>query len=430
MPTQNSEILFHLPVTKQWLEQYVLVNHQFGLSYRGVQYCLETLFDTDRSVGWIHNIIHNAANTATQLQKSEDLSGIKVSANDELFYGTKPILTAVCTNSLYCPLLQKTADRKADTWEQELNNIMGRGYNPASVILDGLNSLHIGHQQALKGVNIIYDVFHITKDMNDLKRFAHNSLKSATTNLNTILNKLSRAKKTDKIKKLKAQKTVAKRKYNEALFVYQSIATLCSWLQHDILVVAGNSYSIRKELLLFIAQELQNIESKMPHRIAPVRKTLQNKADKLLGFVKTLEDDLTAYANELNCDVYWLWKICYAQRYNINQATYYQYIAEIQRRLKHKFYQAERAVIAIMEEIEKASSVVENLNGRIRKFLINHIHVSQPVLNLFRFIINHREFQRSRCAHRDGLSPSQVLHNQSHNHWLEMLGYKLFKQAA
>ena len=67
MPTQNSEILFHLPITKKWLEQYVLFNHQFGLSYRDVKYGLETLFDTDRSVWWIHNIINNAANTATQL---------------------------------------------------------------------------------------------------------------------------------------------------------------------------------------------------------------------------------------------------------------------------------------------------------------------------------------------------------------------------
>ena len=83
-----------------------------------------------------------------------------------------------------------------------------------------------------------------------------------------------------------------------------------------------------------------------------------------------------------------------------------------------------------MNEIEKASSVVENLNGRIRKFLMNHIHVSQDILDLLRLVINHREFERSRCEHRQGKSPSQVLHKQDHKHWLEMLGYKLFKQAA
>ena len=88
-----------------------------------------------------------------------------------------------------------------------------------------------------------------------------------------------------------------------------------------------------------------------------------------------------------------------------------------------------------MCEIEKASSVVENLNGRIRKFIMNHIHVSQESLNLLRFILNHREFERSRCDHREGKSPAEVLLSirmkvNGHDHWLEQLGYKLFKQAA
>ena len=168
----------------------------------------------------------------------------------------------------------------------------------------------------------------------------------------------------------------------------------------------------------------------MPHRIQPVRKALQAKADKILGFVKNLEDELIAYDDILKCDVYWLWKLCYAQRYDKNGNAYYQYILPIIKRLKHKFYETENAVIAIMNEIEKASSVVENLNGRIRKFLMNHIHVSQDILDLLRLVINHREFERSRCEHRQGKSPSQVLHKQDHKHWLEMLGYKLFKQAA
>ena len=208
------------------------------------------------------------------------------------------------------------------------------------------------------------------------------------------------------------------------------LSTLDSWFQHDILKVAGYDYQTRYDLLQFIAKELELVEKQMFHRIQPVRKTLQAKADKILGFVKNLEAELIAYADILNCDVYWLWKLCYAQRYDKNGNAYYQHIFPIIKRLKHKFYETENTVIAIMNEIEKASSVVENLNGRIRKFLMNHIHVSQDILDLLRLIINHREFERSRCEHRQGKSPSQVLHKQDHQHWLEMLGYKLFKQAA
>lgn len=431
MPNQNQEILFYLPITKQWLEQYALVHFQQGTSYRGVIYSFETLFDLKRSIGWCHNVIHNASDKAKLLQANEDLSKIAISANDEVFDGAKPILTSVCTNSLYCPLLLKSDDRKAETWESVLKKLMNEhGYNPHSCILDGSNSLQAGHKQALENATIIYDTFHITSDFKDMKRFVNNQLKSAKTNLNTINGKLEKAKDAQKIQKLKNQKSYAQSKYNKALNLYQKVSTLDSWFQHDILKVAGYDYQTRYDLLQFIAKELELVEKQMPHRIQPVRKALQAKADKILGFVKNLEDELIAYADILKCDVYWLWKLCYAQRYDKNGNAYYQYILPIIKRLKHKFYETENAVIAIMNEIEKASSVVENLNGRIRKFLMNHIHVSQDILDLLRLVINHREFERSRCEHRQGKSPSQVLHKQDHKHWLEMLGYKLFKQAA
>ncbi len=431
MPNQNQEILFYLPITKPWLEQYALVHFQQGTSYRGVIYSFETLFDLKRSIGWCHTVIHNASDTVQWLQKTEDLSNIKISANDEVFDGSKPILTSVCTNSLYCPLLKTSEDRQAETWEAELKRLaLHHRYNPHSCILDGSTSLQAGHKLALENATIIYDTFHITSDFKEMKRFINNQLKSAKTNLNTIIDRLEKAKHEQKIQKLKRQKAVAQRNYNKVLELYQTIATLDSWFQHDILKVAGYDYQTRYDLLQFIATELESVEKQMAHRIQPIRKTLQNKADKILGFVKNLETELVAYADLLGCDVYWLWKVCYAQRYDKNGNSYYQYILPIIKRLKHKFYEIENTVIAIMNEIEKASSVVENLNGRIRKFLMNHIHVSQDVLDLLRLIINHREFERSRCEHRQGKSPAQVLHEHDHPHWLEMLGYKLFKQAA
>jgi len=430
MPTQTDEILFNLPITKQWLEQYAIFQHQEGVSLRGILAGLEALVDVKRSIGWSHYVMNNAAHNAIKLNENEDLSGIKVSANDELFQGSKPILSAICTTSLYCPLLKKTINRTAITWENELKTIIQKGYRPDSVILDGLSSLHAGHKLALDDIHIIYDTFHILQDMNDLKRFTNYRKQSTTTNLNSINTKLDKAKQPIKIKNLKKQRKVAIADHQSAKYVYETIATLSSWLQHDLLVVAGHDYATRKMLLKFISDSLLDIEEYMPHRIKPVRKTLENKADKILGFVKTLEDELAIYANELNCDIYWLWQICYAQRFSKDKSNYYQHIAKAKSRLKNNFYHIEQSVIATMNEIEKASSVVENLNGRVRKFLRNHIHVSQEMLELFRFIINSSVFERSRCAHRHGKSPSEVLHDKPHQHWLELLGYKLFKQAA
>ena len=54
MPIQSDKVLFNLPVTKQWLEQYILVHNQSGSSFRDMRYSLTTLFDVSRSMGWVH----------------------------------------------------------------------------------------------------------------------------------------------------------------------------------------------------------------------------------------------------------------------------------------------------------------------------------------------------------------------------------------
>jgi hypothetical protein len=51
----------------------------------------------------------------------------------------------------------------------------------------------------------------------------------------------------------------------------------------------------------FCLVEFEKLEPQMLHRIQPVRKTLQNNAEKLLRFLKDLEDDLVAYADEIGC---------------------------------------------------------------------------------------------------------------------------------
>ena len=307
---------------------------------------------------------------------------------------------------------------------------MDKGYRPQSVILDGLLSLHSGHKLAIKDIHIIYDTFHMIKDLNDLKRMMNNREKSTATNVLTLESKLERAKLKDKIKQYKQQLKLAWQQAEAATSLHASISTLSGWMQHDILVVAGYDYKTRLSLVTFIADEFKKLESGCSHRIKPVRLTLQKNASKLLGFVSNLESDFAQYADELGCDVYWLWEICYAQRYPVSSSKHHQRLQKVRSRLKHKFHEAYSGVIAIMDSIEKTSSLVENLNGRIRRFMQGHVTATQETLELLRFILNNSRFNRSRREHRVGKSPAEILYNQEQPHWLEMLGYTMFKQAA
>ena len=64
----DSEVLFHLPVTKNWLYQLilglVLICH---CSCRGVVELFRDLFDTSISIGTIHNRLEAAAVKATEI---------------------------------------------------------------------------------------------------------------------------------------------------------------------------------------------------------------------------------------------------------------------------------------------------------------------------------------------------------------------------
>jgi hypothetical protein len=50
-------------------------------------------------------------------------------------------------------------------------------------------------------------------------------------------------------------------------------------------------------------------------------------------------------------------------------------------------------------------------------------------LALLQFYLNHRRLERSDRPQRVGKTPAELLTGQPHPHWLEVLGYTLFRRA-
>ena len=100
---RKNEVLYHLPITQQWICQLILalilICH---CSYRGVVELLRDLFNYPLSIGTIHNRIMEAVQKARKINQSQDLSPIKVPLLDELFQGSRPVLTGVDGDSTYC----------------------------------------------------------------------------------------------------------------------------------------------------------------------------------------------------------------------------------------------------------------------------------------------------------------------------------------
>lgn len=75
----------------------------------------------------------------------------------------------------------------------------------------------------------------------------------------------------------------------------------------------------------------------------------------------------------------------------------------------HKFYHLNQAVQDLAAQVVRASSVIENINSRLRNYFFLRRQLGPDYLVLLRFFLNHRRFLRSAHAKR-------------------VLGYKLFSK--
>ena len=108
----------------------------------------------------------------------------------------------------------------------------------------------------------------------------------------------------------------------------------------------------------------------------------------------------------------------------------WEHYSRLRDRLGYKFHAIETQIKSVLENIVRASSVVENLNSRLRNYFSLRKQLGKDYLTILQFFLNHRRFMRSEREERVEKSPRELLTKQKHDHWLELLGFELFKQAA
>ena len=87
------------------------------------------------------------------------------------------------------------------------------------------------------------------------------------------------------------------------------------------------------------------------------------------------------------------------------------------------------AVGEAFKQTPRVSSLVENLNYRLRCYFFLRRTLGESYLELLQFFLNHRCFIRSEVPERVGKSPKLLLTGQPHSHWLELLGFTRFQRA-
>ena len=428
---EQEKILFYLPVTFSWLCQFILclVLNCRG-SHRGIQKTLSDIFDYSISLGTIHMIIEEEKIKSVAINAKQDLSNIKLAAQDEIFHLNKPILSGIDLRSLYCYLLSQEEQRDFGTWGTHLLDLQKQGFNPSDFYADAADEIYAACEYVYPKVPYHYDHFHVIKDLMDLRRYFRNCLKTAVSNREMFQEKLKKKLLTEKMTDYSQQFIVAQTKEQEMKVLSQSIDTLVSWMQHDVLNKAGLDPVEREKLFDFILEEFNKLALQHPHRINAVCTTLKNQKEFLLSFTNILDSKFQLIAAEFVFPIDKIWEMCMLQRCKHSGGTYAIRSLPLQDYFENEFDAIEDAVLNALDTTERSSSMIENFHSRISPYFFLRREIGNNYLELLRFYLNHVPFQRSEREERLHKSPAEILTGKPHIHWLEMLGYQRFKQAA
>ena len=426
----DSDVLFHLPVTEAWISQLVLglvlICHS---SYRGAMELLRDLFDWPIALGTIHHRLAAAAEKVSVINAAPDLSSIRMGLHDEIFQGNRPVLAGVDAASTYCYLLVEAEHRDEATWGVHLLDAQAQGLNPNYTIADAGQGLRAGQRAALGETPCHGDVFHIQHQGETLANRLARRAQGATSRRQTLEQRKLLAKQEGRGNTLASALARARQAEQCALRLAKDIKTLTRWLRHDILALAGPSLTERQNLFDFIVAELRDRESIDPARIRPLRTALERQRDDLLGFARVLDEKLADIAERFQVPLYQVRAVCLLQRKKPSSAAYWQRRSQLHHQLSGRFHGVLDAVIVAMEETPRASSLVENLNSRLRNYFFLRRQLGPSYLNLLRFFLNHRTFLRSQYPERVGKSPRELMTGHGHPHWLELLGFERFRRA-
>lgn len=431
----DDQVLWHLPITKNWLKQAVLgltlICHS---SYRGVHEFYRDLLGVNMAIGTVRNVVHDAIDKARPHNHNQHLANVDIAGLDEIFQKRQPVLVGADIRSTYCFLLGAEDQRDGDTWAVRLLECHERGFAPKATIADFGTGIRAGQKLAMPNVPCRGDVFHALHELAPVVTYLENRAYDSITahdkleRKKTKLQQQGRRAQCGQVQALSRKVSAAATEQAKAITLADDVALLARWLHMEVFAVRGLPFADRCALFDFIVAELQARAPLCPHRIHPVCTLLHNHRDQLLAFAQQLDQDLADLAAEFEVPLAIVRELLDLQTLDKRQPLRWQKETALRQRLRNRFYPLEQAVRALAKQVVRASSIIENINSRLRSYFFLRREIGSGYLELLQFFLNHRRFLRSERPERADKSPAELLTGQPHPHWLEMLGYSRFCQ--
>ena len=148
----------------------------------------------------------------------------------------------------------------------------------------------------------------------------------------------------------------------------------------------------------------------------------------MLAFAAALDEDLAVLAEEFAVPVATVRAILQTHALPATAAPRWQQEAVWWRQLRDRYGPLREAVATAAAGVVRASSVIENLNSRLRNYFFLRRQLGPDYLTLLQFFLNHRRLQRSEHPERVGKTPAELLTGQTQSHWLELISYTPFSR--
>ena len=157
--------------------------------------------------------------------------------------------------------------------------------------------------------------------------------------------------------KLSAKLTQARKNEAELLNKFADIKILLYWLRIDILSLAGPE-----------CEELELRESETHKGIKALRTALSPQKSDLLAFAEVLDHKLRDIAQNFKISLSQVREVCLLMKKSLSRNVYWQKWNHLYQQLSDKFLPVKEAVESAMKSTPRASSLVENLNSRLRNY--------------------------------------------------------------
>ena len=275
-----------------------------------------------------------------------------------------------------------------------------------------------GIPQVFPDVEIQADTFHATYDMGKeitkLERKANKLIKKEAALNENLEGKKLRGKKKELLAEIQPEAA-------EAVKLYDTLFILFTWLK-ELLTFSGYNMAETLALAEWVLYEMNELASGSPSlrkEIAKVQKMLPS----LLSFIGRLERGMEAVAKETGIPAEGF-RLMYRQ---LSCAPGSLGSSEIHCKqvllLAERYTEARDEFERLLGRTKKASSLVENLNGRIRVFMEVKRVIPARFFILLKVYFNTRRYPRSRYKERIGKSPLELLTGCPQPEFLEALGY-------